>query len=264
MGMSGPSGSEFLAFFQSGGGGCRAFNIHIVQSIARGVHHAAHDVFVHLADHANSETVYHGEFAGIDNKAARFHGVVEALKREVRVGGAEEGDDDRAEPAVIQQGFEPQITHPGDHHIAVFGVARATGGHAAFGFMQVERVEEGCNCMSWGCVAPLAGFLHRGPLRMDVEREGVGIAFGTDAGVFKHGNNGKEFGFMVEAGMPAMKTIQSATITNATLLKMETELGQIQKGFFADIIAVDDDPTKNIATMENVVFVMKNGVVYKK
>jgi len=95
-------------------------------------------------------------------------------------------------------------------------------------------------------------------------KKGVGIAFGTDAGVFKHGNNGKEFGFMVEAGMPAMETIQSATITNATLLKMENELGQIQKDFFADIIAVDDDPTKNIATMENVVFVMKNGVVYKK
>ena len=95
-------------------------------------------------------------------------------------------------------------------------------------------------------------------------KKGVGIAFGTDAGVFKHGNNGKEFGFMVEAGMPAMETIQSATITNAKLLKMETEIGQIEKGFFADIIAVDDDPTKNISTMENVVFVMKNGVVYKK
>ncbi|MEE9408700.1 MAG: amidohydrolase family protein [Polaribacter sp.] len=95
-------------------------------------------------------------------------------------------------------------------------------------------------------------------------KKGVGIAFGTDAGVFKHGNNGKEFGFMVEAGMPAMETIQSATITNAMLLKMENEIGQIQKGFFADIIAVDEDPTKNISTMENVVFVMKDGVVYKK
>ncbi|WP_435416616.1 amidohydrolase family protein [Polaribacter aestuariivivens] len=94
-------------------------------------------------------------------------------------------------------------------------------------------------------------------------KKGVGIAFGTDAGVFKHGNNGKEFGFMVEAGMPAMETIQAATITNAMLLKMENEIGQIQKGFFADIIAVDEDPTKNIATMENVVFVMKNGVIYK-
>ncbi|MFD2530677.1 metal-dependent hydrolase family protein [Polaribacter marinaquae] len=95
-------------------------------------------------------------------------------------------------------------------------------------------------------------------------KKGVGIAFGTDAGVFKHGNNGKEFGFMVEAGMPAIEAIQSATITNAMLLKMSDEIGQIQKGFYADIIAVDEDPTKNINTMENVVFVMKNGVVYKE
>ncbi|MFT5257222.1 MAG: imidazolonepropionase-like amidohydrolase [Arenicella sp.] len=94
-------------------------------------------------------------------------------------------------------------------------------------------------------------------------KKGVGIAFGTDAGVFKHGNNGKEFGFMVEAGMPAMETLQSATITNAMLLKMESEIGQIKKGFYADIIAVDEDPAQNIATMEKVVFVMKNGKVYK-
>ena len=94
-------------------------------------------------------------------------------------------------------------------------------------------------------------------------KKGVGIAFGTDAGVFKHGNNGKEFGFMVEAGMPAMETIQAATITNAMLLKMEGELGQIKKGFYADIIAVEDSPIENISTMENVIFVMKNGKVYK-
>lgn len=95
-------------------------------------------------------------------------------------------------------------------------------------------------------------------------KKGVGIAFGTDAGVFKHGNSGKEFGYMVEAGMPAMETIQSATITNAKILGMTSELGQINKGFLADIIAVNDDPTKKIETMENVVFVMKNGIVYKK
>ena len=95
-------------------------------------------------------------------------------------------------------------------------------------------------------------------------KKGVGIAFGTDAGVFAHGNNGKEFGFMVEAGMPAMEALQSATITNAMLLKMEDEVGQIKKGFLADIIAVNDDPTKNISTMENVVFVMKGGVVFKQ
>jgi len=95
-------------------------------------------------------------------------------------------------------------------------------------------------------------------------KKGVGIAFGTDAGVFTHGKNGKEFGYMVEAGMPAIETIQSATVTNAKILRMSTEIGQIKVGFLADIIAVNDDPIKNISTMENVVFVMKEGVVYKK
>ncbi|MCH2490474.1 MAG: amidohydrolase family protein [Flavobacteriales bacterium] len=93
---------------------------------------------------------------------------------------------------------------------------------------------------------------------------GVKIAFGTDAGVFPHGENGKEFGYMVEAGMPAMKALQSATITNAELLQAEDELGQLEVGFLADIVAVNEDPTENINTMENVIFVMKNGVIYKQ
>lgn len=95
-------------------------------------------------------------------------------------------------------------------------------------------------------------------------KKGVGIAFGTDAGVYEHGLNGKEFGFMVEGGMPAMETIQSATITNAKILGMEDQLGQLKEGFLADIVAVDQDPTKNINTMENVTFVMKNGKIYKQ
>ena len=93
---------------------------------------------------------------------------------------------------------------------------------------------------------------------------GVPIAFGTDAGVFEHGINGKEFKFMVEAGMPAIEAIQSATVVNAKVLEMDNEIGQIAKGFYADIIAVDDDPTEKIATMEKVVFVMKDGKVYKQ
>ncbi len=97
-----------------------------------------------------------------------------------------------------------------------------------------------------------------------VYKEGVNIAFGTDAGVFPHGENAKEFGYMVETGWSEMFSLQSATITNAKVLDMEKELGQIAPGFIADIIAVDDDPTKNIHTMENVVFVMKEGVVYKQ
>ncbi len=95
-------------------------------------------------------------------------------------------------------------------------------------------------------------------------KRGVGIAFGTDAGVYPHGENGKEFGFMVEAGMPAMAAIQSATITPAKILNMEAESGQIAAGFYADIIAVKEDPTKNIKTLEEVSFVMKEGKVYKK
>jgi len=97
-----------------------------------------------------------------------------------------------------------------------------------------------------------------------VYKEGVNIAFGTDAGVFPHGENAKEFGYMVETGWSEMFSLQSATITNAKVLDMEKELGQIAPGFIADIIAVDDDPTQNIHTMENVVFVMKEGVIYKQ
>jgi len=95
-------------------------------------------------------------------------------------------------------------------------------------------------------------------------KKGVKIAFGTDAGVFNHGENGEEFGYMVEAGMSAIEAIQSATITNAKVLGMNNELGQISEGFLADIIATDDDPIENIDTMKNVVFVMKEGKVYKK
>ncbi|MDT0558561.1 amidohydrolase family protein [Ichthyenterobacterium sp. W332] len=92
----------------------------------------------------------------------------------------------------------------------------------------------------------------------------VSIAFGTDAAVFYHGDNGKEFSYMVNAGMPAIEAIQSATITNAMLLGMEDTLGQIKEGFIADIVAVNEDPTQNISTLENVVFVMKEGKVYKQ
>lgn len=97
-----------------------------------------------------------------------------------------------------------------------------------------------------------------------VAKEGVNIAFGTDAGVFPHGENAKEFGYMVETGWSPMFSIQSATLTNAKVLDMENSLGQIAPGFIADIIAVNEDPTQNINTMENVVFVMKEGNVYKK
>jgi len=97
-----------------------------------------------------------------------------------------------------------------------------------------------------------------------VAEEGVNIAFGTDAGVFPHGENAKEFAYMVETGWSEMFSIQSATLTNAKVLDMEDKLGVISSGALADIIAVNDDPTKDITTLQDVTFVMKNGVIYKQ
>ena len=94
-------------------------------------------------------------------------------------------------------------------------------------------------------------------------KKGVKIAFGTDAGVFHHGSNAKEFSYMVNGGMSPIEAIQAATTTNAFLLGIDTEVGQIKEGFFADIIAVNENPLTTINTLENVLFVMKNGVIYK-
>lgn len=94
-------------------------------------------------------------------------------------------------------------------------------------------------------------------------KRGVPIAFGTDAGVFEHGLNAKEFIYMVEAGMPIMKAIQSATVTNAMLLDMDKQIGSIESGFLADIIATELDPIQDINAVLKVIFVMKEGVIYK-
>ena len=69
---------------------------------------------------------------------------------------------------------------------------------------------------------------------------------------------------MHAAGMPIIETLRSATMTNAQLLGMENELGQLKEGFIADIVAVGDNPLENVNTLEEVSFVMKEGVVYKQ
>lgn len=93
-------------------------------------------------------------------------------------------------------------------------------------------------------------------------KAGVKIAFGTDAGVYAHGKNWMEFVYMYEAGMPALETIRSATLSAADLLG-DDRIGLIEKDKLADIIAIDGDPVKDIRAMGKVKFVMKNGVVYK-
>ncbi|PKG62607.1 MULTISPECIES: metal-dependent hydrolase family protein [Pseudoalteromonas] len=94
-------------------------------------------------------------------------------------------------------------------------------------------------------------------------KAGVKMVFGTDAAIYPHGDNAKQFSRMVEFGMTELQAIQASTINSAKLLKMDTQLGQIKTGFAADIIAVKANPLKNIKTLESVPFVMKAGVVYK-
>ncbi len=95
-------------------------------------------------------------------------------------------------------------------------------------------------------------------------RAGVKIAFGTDTGVSAHGNNAREFKYMVEGGMSPLEAIRSATLEAATLLGMPDQLGVIEVGMFADIVAVPQDPTQDITAMERISFAMKDGVVYKQ
>ncbi|MBS0488253.1 MAG: amidohydrolase family protein, partial [Proteobacteria bacterium] len=95
-------------------------------------------------------------------------------------------------------------------------------------------------------------------------KAGVKIAFGTDAGVYPHGENAMEFEYMVEAGMPPMFTIQAATLHAAQLLKHDKDFGSIEPGKYADVVAVQGNPLADIKLMQKVNFVMKSGVVYKE
>lgn len=95
-------------------------------------------------------------------------------------------------------------------------------------------------------------------------KAGVKIAFGTDSGVSAHGDNAREFELMVQGGMPAMQAIQAATMEGARLLRMDKDLGSIEAGKIADIVAVPGDPLADIAVMRQVAFVMKEGKIYRQ
>ncbi|MBB6002248.1 amidohydrolase family protein [Arcicella rosea] len=92
---------------------------------------------------------------------------------------------------------------------------------------------------------------------------GVKICMGGDVGVFPHGENAREMEMMVEYGMKAINVLQSSTSVNAEVFKLK-DLGNIKAGYLADIIAVQGEPEKQISTLKNVIFVMKNGIIYKK
>ena len=92
---------------------------------------------------------------------------------------------------------------------------------------------------------------------------GVKVAFGTDAGIFPHGANGRQFRYMVEWGMTPMQAIQAATVNAADLLGWQDKAGTVAAGKLADIVAVTTDPLKDVSALEKVAFVMKGGVVVK-
>lgn len=95
-------------------------------------------------------------------------------------------------------------------------------------------------------------------------KAGVRLAYGTDSGVFPHGQNWRDFPLLVQAGVPALYTLQMATINAAQLLKKDKEIGTVSPGKYADVVAVPGNPLSDIAVMGKVDFVMKGGVIYKK
>lgn len=94
-------------------------------------------------------------------------------------------------------------------------------------------------------------------------QSGVKVAFGTDAGVYPHGLNAHEFHSMVQAGLSPLAAIQSATVNAADLLGWTNQVGAIEPGKWADLIAMDGNPLQDVKTLENVKFVMKGGQVYR-
>lgn len=95
-------------------------------------------------------------------------------------------------------------------------------------------------------------------------KAGVKMAFGSDGAVYPHGDNGKQFKYMVEYGMTPMQALQAATVHAADLIGWSEDVGAVAPGFYADIIAVKQNPLDDITVMEDVSFVMKGGNIYKR
>jgi imidazolonepropionase-like amidohydrolase len=93
---------------------------------------------------------------------------------------------------------------------------------------------------------------------------GVTIASGSDVGVFTHGEEARELELMVQYGMDPIAALKSATSVNAKVFRMDNQVGRVAQGLQADLLAVDGDPTKDMAVLHKVKLVMKAGTIYKR
>ena len=176
--------------------------------------------------------------------AAHAHGA-EAAKRAVRAGidSIEHGSflDDEALDLMVEHGtyFVPTM-------MAMVGFREKL----AAGGLQPAIVAKGNAAMR----------AHRSAISKAIAK-GVKIAFGTDAGVYPHGRNAEEFSELVKAGLRPIDTLKAATTINAELLGLGAELGSLEPGKIADVVAVPGDPTRDISVTQKVFFVMKSGVI---
>jgi len=179
--------------------------------------------------------------------AAHAHGT-EGIKIAVRAGVAsiEHGSFLDAEGARL-------MAEKGTYLVATLMAGEAVERAAASGVLKGHRAEK----------ARAAATAMRSAIKLAVANR-VPIALGTDAGVIPHGTNGHEFTLLVEwGGMTPLQAISAGTLSAATLLGWQRDAGSLERGKWADVVAVPGDPTRDIRVMERVSFVMKGGVVYK-